>query len=75
MLMAGAVHDLQLGKERESLLMDAPISCPSYESTEELLATASVLHGWATAMRELDPELRNDSKAANNVGGVNLIRY
>lgn len=56
-LVAVAEHDLQLGKakERESLLMD--IDAPSYESVEELLpwqTHASDLHGWASAVRELE---------------------
>jgi hypothetical protein len=66
MLVAVAEHDLQLGIKRESILMDAP----TYDSVEELLANANDLHVWAAAVRDQDPELRNDSKAANKVAAT-----
>ena len=68
MLVAVAEHDLQLGHgiKRESMLMDAP----TYDSVEELLANANDLHVWAAAVRDQDPELRNDGKATNKVAAT-----
>ena len=64
-MLAVAGHDLQLGIRRESILMDAP----TYESVdrEELLANANDLRVWVAAVRNQDPELRNDGKAANKL--------
>ena len=38
------------------------IGCPPYASAEELVANANDLHGWAAAVRKLDPSVRNDGK-------------
>ena len=43
-----------MGRERESLLMDAP----RYETVQEPLMNAMDVHWWAITLRELDPTLR-----------------
>ena len=45
------------------LLMDAP----SFTSIEELLALSEDKHAWATAVRNLDPDLSNDMKPMENL--------
>ena len=45
------------------LLMDAP----SFTSIEELLALSEDKHAWATAVRNLDPDLPNDMKPMENL--------
>jgi len=46
-LVAAAMHDLVVGNNRRSLLMDAG----EYNSTEELLALAADKKGWAERVR------------------------
>ena len=58
MLGVLAEHDLESGRDRRSIL----IGCPPYASAEELVANANDLHGWAAAVRKLDPSVRNDGK-------------
>ena len=58
MLVVLAEHDLESGRDRRSIL----IGCPPYASAEELVANANDLHGWAAAVRKLDPSVRNDGK-------------
>ena len=36
------------------------MDAPTYESVKELLANANDLHVWAAAVRNQDPELKND---------------
>ena len=43
-----------------TLLMDAP----RYETVQQQLMNARDVHGWATAVRELDPTLGNANSAA-----------
>ena len=56
MLAEQSEHDLKSNTDRRSIL----IGCPSYGSAEELVANANDLHGWAAAVRKLDPSVRND---------------
>jgi hypothetical protein len=58
MLVVLAEHDLKSNTDRRSIL----IGCPPYGSAEELVANANDLHGWAAAVRKLDPSVRNDGK-------------
>ena len=46
------------------------MDAPTYDSVEELLANANDLHVWTAAVRDQDPELRNDGKAANKVAAT-----
>ena len=58
--MVLAEHDLKSDRDRRSIL----IGCPAYRSAEELVANANDLHGWAAAVRKLDPtvHVKNDGK-------------
>lgn len=58
MLVVLAEHDIRSNTDRRSILT----GCPPYGSAEELVANANDLHGWAAAVRKLDPSVRNDGK-------------
>ena len=58
MLVVLAEHDLKSDRDRRSIL----IGCPPYRSAKELVANANDLHGWAAAVRKLDPTVKNDGK-------------
>ena len=59
-LLAIVGHDLETNTKikRWSLLMDAP----HFASTEELQRLAADEHGWASRVRDLDPDLSNNKK-------------
>ena len=57
MLVVLAEQVWEIGDSRSILT-----GCPPYGSAEELVANANDLHGWAAAVRKLDPSVRNDGK-------------
>ena len=58
MLVVLAELDLKSNTDRRSI----SIGCPPYGSAKDLVANANDLHGWAAAVRKLDPSVRNDGK-------------
>ena len=65
--MVLAEHDLKSDRDCRSIL----IGCPPDRSAEELVANANDLHGWAAAVRKLDPTVKiNGKKMAGKWGAL-----